>query len=218
MVESQPATARRCWACWTDSRRSAIAGTKVIVIGHVNDVALYRELIAPRRQRISRSPGRAARPHPRRSRELYRAPGAEPVGRTIAVVGAKGGVGASTVAHNVAWAIARELGADTVVADLDLPSAPPARLQPGSAAGHRRGGVLARPARRGARRPAAGECADHLSCSPRPRRSTASTTSTRDALRRSHRRCCAPPALIVLDVPHLGPAGRGGRWSAPTRS
>ena len=38
----------------------------------------------------------------------------------IAVVGAKGGVGASTVAHNIAWSIARDLTLDTVVADLDL--------------------------------------------------------------------------------------------------
>jgi pilus assembly protein CpaE len=38
----------------------------------------------------------------------------------LAVVGAKGGVGASTVAHNVAWAIARDLALDSVVIDLDL--------------------------------------------------------------------------------------------------
>jgi pilus assembly protein CpaE len=34
--------------------------------------------------------------------------------------GSKGGVGASTIAHNVAWAIARDLALDSVVADLDL--------------------------------------------------------------------------------------------------
>ena len=51
---------------------------------------------------------------------LFSAPDAKPVGRVIAVVGAKGGVGASTVAHNVAWAIARDLALDTVVTDLDL--------------------------------------------------------------------------------------------------
>jgi pilus assembly protein CpaE len=43
------------------------------------------------------------------------------VGRVIAVVGAKGGVGASTVAHNIGWAIARDLSLDSVVTDLDLP-------------------------------------------------------------------------------------------------
>src|SRR5439155_26707454 len=45
---------------------------------------------------------------------------AKAIGRIIAIVGAKGGVGASTVAHNVAWAIARDVGLDSVVADLDL--------------------------------------------------------------------------------------------------
>ena len=51
---------------------------------------------------------------------LFSSPEAKPVGRIIAVVGAKGGVGASTISHNVAWAIARDLAMDAVVADLDL--------------------------------------------------------------------------------------------------
>jgi pilus assembly protein CpaE len=51
---------------------------------------------------------------------LYSAPDARPVGRVIAVVGTKGGVGASTIAHNVAWSVARDLNLDTVVTDLDL--------------------------------------------------------------------------------------------------
>src|SRR5689334_8279530 len=51
---------------------------------------------------------------------LFSATEAITVGRIIAVVGAKGGAGASTVAHNVAWAIARNLKLDAVVIDLDL--------------------------------------------------------------------------------------------------
>jgi pilus assembly protein CpaE len=51
---------------------------------------------------------------------LFSTPEAKAVGRIIAIVGAKGGVGASTIAHNVAWAIARDLALDSVVADLDL--------------------------------------------------------------------------------------------------
>ena len=51
---------------------------------------------------------------------LFSAPDAKPVGRIIAVVGAKGGVGASTIAHNVAFSIARDLMLDSVVTDLDL--------------------------------------------------------------------------------------------------
>jgi pilus assembly protein CpaE len=51
---------------------------------------------------------------------LFSAPDAKPVGRVIAVIGAKGGVGASTIAHNIGWAIARDFQLDTVVGDLDL--------------------------------------------------------------------------------------------------
>jgi pilus assembly protein CpaE len=51
---------------------------------------------------------------------LFSAPDAKPVGRVIAIVGAKGGVGASTIAHNVAFSIARDLMLDSVVTDLDL--------------------------------------------------------------------------------------------------
>jgi pilus assembly protein CpaE len=52
--------------------------------------------------------------------ELFTAPGADPVGRAVAVIGAKGGAGASTVAHNLAWSIARNLTAQTVLVDLDV--------------------------------------------------------------------------------------------------
>jgi len=51
---------------------------------------------------------------------LFSASEAIAVGRVVAVIGAKGGVGASTVAHNVAWAIARDIALDSVVIDLDL--------------------------------------------------------------------------------------------------
>ena len=95
------------------------AGTRVIVIGRMNDVVLYRELM---RRGVSDYLIAPVGPIDvvRAVCGLFSAPDAKPVGRIIAVVGAKGGVGASTVAHNIAWAIARDLGIDTVVADLDL--------------------------------------------------------------------------------------------------
>jgi pilus assembly protein CpaE len=95
-------------------------GTKVIVIGHVNDVQLYRELL---RRGISEYLMAPVDPvgFIRSVSELYNAPGAEPLGRTIAVVGSKGGVGASTIAHNLGWATSRDLHTATVIADLDLP-------------------------------------------------------------------------------------------------
>ncbi|RJF75145.1 AAA family ATPase [Rhodopseudomonas palustris] len=94
-------------------------GTRVIVIGKVNDVTLYRELV---RRGVSDYSIAPVEPIDvvRSICNLFSAPEAKAVGRIIAVVGAKGGVGASTIAHNVAWAIARDLALDSVVADLDL--------------------------------------------------------------------------------------------------
>jgi pilus assembly protein CpaE len=95
------------------------AGTKVVVIGHMNDVVLYRELlkrgvseyliapVAPM-QLIESLSG------------LYNNPDTDPVGNVMAFIGAKGGVGSSTVCHNAAWAMSEILKADVVVADLDL--------------------------------------------------------------------------------------------------
>jgi pilus assembly protein CpaE len=98
---------------------SCDAGTKVVVIGHVNDVQLYRDLI---RRGVSEYLIAPLEPLDvlRTLSELYIAPEARNLGRVIAVMGAKGGVGASTVAHNVSWAIARNLDASTVVVDLDI--------------------------------------------------------------------------------------------------
>jgi pilus assembly protein CpaE len=94
-------------------------GTRVVVIGRINDVTLYRELV---RRGVSDYVLAPVTPLDvvRSICNLFSAPEAKAVGRIIAVVGAKGGVGASTIAHNVAWAIARDLAMDSVVADLDL--------------------------------------------------------------------------------------------------
>jgi pilus assembly protein CpaE len=94
--------------------------TKVIVIGRVNDIALYRELV---RQGVSDYIVRPQSPLQiiKAIATLYVDPTAPPIGRTIAFVGARGGVGSSTIAHNVAWCAAEELRSDTVILDLDLP-------------------------------------------------------------------------------------------------
>jgi len=94
-------------------------GTRVIVIGQHNDVTLYRELVRRGISDYLIAPVQTL-DIVRSVCGLYSAPDAKPVGRIIAVVGAKGGVGASTVAHNVAWSIARDLSLDSVVTDLDL--------------------------------------------------------------------------------------------------
>jgi pilus assembly protein CpaE len=98
---------------------SCDAGTRVVVIGRTNDVMLYRELTRRGVSDYLISPVGTI-DVVRAICGLFSAPEAKPVGRIIAVVGAKGGVGASTVAHNIAWAMARDLTLESVVTDLDL--------------------------------------------------------------------------------------------------
>ena len=94
--------------------------TKVVVVGRVNDVELYRELM-----RRGASEYLVAPLEPLQLIEvisgLYLDPGASPIGRVVAVVGARGGAGSSTLSHNIGWCIAEELHINTTVVDLDLP-------------------------------------------------------------------------------------------------
>lgn len=95
------------------------ATTRLIVLGHVNDVLLYRELI---RSGVSEYIVLPASSQTIVSviTELFAAEGAAPIGRTIGFVSAKGGSGASTISHNVAWAIAQHLRQDVLILDLDF--------------------------------------------------------------------------------------------------
>jgi len=95
------------------------AGTRVVVIGSENDVAPYRELVRRGVSDYVIGPVETL-DVVRAICGLFSASDAVAVGRIVAVVGAKGGVGASTVAHNVAWEIARDLALDSVIIDLDL--------------------------------------------------------------------------------------------------
>jgi pilus assembly protein CpaE len=95
------------------------AATRVIIIGRTNDVGLYRDLVRRGVSDYLITPVDTLQ-IVRAVCGLFSAPDAKPVGRVIAVTGAKGGVGASTVAHNIAFAIARDLKLDSVVTDLDL--------------------------------------------------------------------------------------------------
>ncbi len=95
-------------------------GTKVVVIGAHNDIALYRELM---RRGVSEYlvPPFQVLQLIRTVTSLYSDPATPFVGRTLAFVGAKGGVGASTLAHNIAHALAEQMQANTVIVDYDLP-------------------------------------------------------------------------------------------------
>ena len=96
------------------------ASTRVIVLGHVNDVLLYRDLIRSGISEYIVLPASTA-DIVTAITELYVAEGAAPIGRTIGFVSAKGGAGGSTTAHNVAWAIATNLRQDCLIMDMDLP-------------------------------------------------------------------------------------------------
>ncbi|MEO1554731.1 MAG: AAA family ATPase, partial [Pseudomonadota bacterium] len=94
-------------------------GVQVMVLGATNDIALYRQLMA---RGVSEylvppvSPVQVVRA----IGNLFSDPDAPFVGRSISVVGAKGGVGASTIAHNLAWALSEGVGVNTTLIDLDL--------------------------------------------------------------------------------------------------
>jgi pilus assembly protein CpaE len=95
------------------------AGTKVLVIGRQNDVTLYRELV---RRGVS---DYLIAPQPLdligAVTSLYEDASAPFAGRSVAVVGAKGGVGASILAHNLAHALSERIETNTILVDLDLP-------------------------------------------------------------------------------------------------
>jgi pilus assembly protein CpaE len=96
------------------------ASTRLIVLGHVNDVLLYRELIRNGVSEYLVLPT-SAQSIVNAISDLFAAEGAAPIGRTIGFVSAKGGAGASTVSHNVAWAISQHLRQDVLILDMDLP-------------------------------------------------------------------------------------------------
>ncbi len=94
-------------------------GVQVMVIGATNDIALYRQLVA---RGVSEylvppfSPVQVVRA----IGDLFADPDAPFVGKAISVVGAKGGVGSSTIAHNLAWALAENTMVNTALVDLDI--------------------------------------------------------------------------------------------------
>jgi pilus assembly protein CpaE len=93
--------------------------TKVVVIGHINDVILYRELMKNGVSEYLVAPVTAPQIIETIA-GLYSDPKSAPLGRIVAFVGSKGGVGSSTIAHNIGWAISQRLAMETVITDLDL--------------------------------------------------------------------------------------------------
>jgi pilus assembly protein CpaE len=95
-------------------------GSKVLVIGAANDITLYRELMARGVSDYLVAPVDALS-LARAIGRLYVDPDKPFAGRLVSVIGAKGGSGASTIAHNLAWNIAERCGANATLVDLDVP-------------------------------------------------------------------------------------------------
>jgi len=103
-------------------------GTVVLAVGATNDVHLYRDLLASGihdyllkpvdsgelRESVSLMLTAMAAPA---APEVEREPAEQ---RKIAVVGCRGGVGASTVATGLAWILAEELHREAALLDLDI--------------------------------------------------------------------------------------------------
>src|SRR5215470_14044629 len=106
--------------------------TRVIAIGAVNDINLYREmieagiseyLVKPLNDRALDSA--LVRAQERKAAAVAVAPEAKAAPETgkrslVAVMGTRGGVGASTTAMNLAWLFANEHKRETMLVDLDL--------------------------------------------------------------------------------------------------
>lgn len=103
-------------------------GTRVVALGIVNDIALYRELIDSGVEDYLVKPVTAdvlgdvldRRPESLADETTPADSDGGRMGRLIAVVGARGGVGASTVAVNIAWDLAHTHGHKVALVDLDL--------------------------------------------------------------------------------------------------
>ena len=102
-------------------------GTVVIAAGQVNDVRLYRDLIASGIQDYLLKPFNADQ-----VRDAFTAaqmtisgprvnePTAEKPHVMTAVIGVRGGVGASTIATSLAWLMGEKVGRSTALLDLDV--------------------------------------------------------------------------------------------------
>jgi len=119
-AEADPAAAMDALADVCDPQ------TRVLALGAQNDVSLYRRLV---QMGVSDYLAKPVAPAMlcealelvRRS-EAPAAPQPSPVRscRTLALIGARGGAGATTVATSVAWSLANEHRLQTVLLDLDL--------------------------------------------------------------------------------------------------
>ena len=142
----------------------------VIAIGDRNDVGLFRDLInngvsdylvkpiAQRCSKVAAERRRAPQGHP-----------SDRFGRLVAVAGARGGVGTTTLATGVAWTIAHRRRRRVALVDLDLVRDGGPGAGPGTLAGLAGGPRASRPDRRTVRRPRDDQAVGHTLCVKRRR-------------------------------------------------
>ncbi|WP_374383329.1 AAA family ATPase [Dongia sp.] len=94
-------------------------GRKVIVIGTVNDVQAYRQLISQGVSEYLVGPVTTA-DIAAAINSCVKDASAAPKGRVIAFIGGRGGVGSSTLAANIGWTLASNLQEEVIGIDLDF--------------------------------------------------------------------------------------------------
>jgi pilus assembly protein CpaE len=93
--------------------------TRVILIGYTNDIRFYRDLMSKGISEYVVAPLETTKLIGSIS-GIYRDNAAKKLGQVFTFIGAKGGVGSSTIAHNVAGLIGRQSKSNILLADLDL--------------------------------------------------------------------------------------------------
>ena len=97
-------------------------GAAVLVLGLVNDVQFYRRILRTGARDYLVKPVDAESLGEVFVRLEQSNDGAKPTGRVIGVLGARGGVGTSTVALNIAWIMAEKFSRRTALVDMDVHS------------------------------------------------------------------------------------------------
>lgn len=97
------------------------ADLKLVTLGAVNDVALYRDLLAAGADDyLIKPPSRDALAAMLEKSSPAAADGDSGLGQVIVFIGSRGGVGATTTAVGCAWVLAEDHPARTALLDLDL--------------------------------------------------------------------------------------------------
>lgn len=183
--------------------------TKVIVVGHRNDITLYRELISNGVSDYLVAPLSMADLMSAIS-DIFIDPEAGPLGKVLAFIGAKGGVGSSTVCHNVAWTISSRYSSEVILTDMDLAFGtaninldqdPPQGIAEAVYSPDRMDDILLDRL--------LAKCADHLNLLAAPSTLDRTYDFTQDAFNGVLEVAQRSSPMVVLDLPH--------QWTAWTR-